>query len=311
MKRVLTLLIAVLLALNTSGLETAYAAPGCAASLMPAFTAYQATILCKSMGSAIGFSQIPAVDNSIDLGSAAFTWRTLYTGTSIIAKTSEILRVRQDPNRLFTFDGSSDTALTLTFGDGTTAVQKLTISAATADAADDGTLQLCGGGAYAADGSRGACIILPGEEVSGGSDISYVAGGGDTHIFYTGSTQTMSIGTTGLVTTAAGLTNTTGATTNSAAADFIASTSGGTLSLQEATAGATCMGSFTANGITQVDVTTSCATTGSRLFFTKTSTSTVNGSCYVFAAPNNTLFSVKCLATDTGTYNYIIIHEAP
>lgn len=87
-----------------------------------------------------------------------------------------------DAQRLFTFDASSDTALTATWGDGgTTAVQILTVSASTADADDDSSLVLAGGGA--AGGTRGASITLPGEEVAGGSDITYNAGTGDTHIF--------------------------------------------------------------------------------------------------------------------------------
>lgn len=93
--------------------------------------------------------------------------------------------------------------------------------------------------------------------------------------------------------------------------DLRFSASGTTVAIQEATSAATCMGSVTANATTPVDVTTSCATTNSRVFLTKTSTSAVNGSCYISTAPNNTKFTITCLATDTGTYNWVIFHEAP
>lgn len=95
------------------------------------------------------------------------------------------------------------------------------------------------------------------------------------------------------------------------AGDIIAATSGGTLSLQEATAGAACSGSVTANAATPVVTSTTCWTTGSRTFLTKTSTSAVNGSCYISATSNGVSFTITCLATDTGTYNWVIFHEAP
>lgn len=97
-----------------------------------------------------------------------------------------------DANRLLTYNAASDTALTLKFGDGgTTAVQQLLISASTADADDDSTLILAGGGADG--GTRGASITLPGEEVAGGSDITYNAGTGDTHIFQVAGTSEVTI----------------------------------------------------------------------------------------------------------------------
>ncbi len=203
------ILFAILLALGVLT-DNAHAI-SCAASLMPTFTSNQATLLCATfpISSTATATLKPNGDNTLDLGATSFSWRSLYLGTSRISKTSDILRVEQDANRLFTWDASSDTAFTATFGDaGTTAVQKLTLSASTPDADDDSTVQLCGGGAYAADGSRGACILLPGEEVSGGGDISYVAGAGDTHVFSAGSTTTMTIGATGDVAAVGQLTST-------------------------------------------------------------------------------------------------------
>lgn len=197
MKKILALIASLLVA------QSAHA-DACSAALVPTFPANQATKLCATFPiSSVALATLrPGTDNAFDLGATSYSWRTLYLGTSRISLTSDILRVRQDANRLFTWDGSSDTALTFTFGDGgTTATQIFTASASTADADDDSTYRICGGGAYAADGSRGACIVLPGEEVVGGGDISYVAGGSDTHVFYTGSTQTASISAAGLLTT--------------------------------------------------------------------------------------------------------------
>lgn len=103
-----------------------------------------------------------------------------------------ILQLEDDANRLISFTAASDTALKMKFGDGgTTAVQQLTISASTADADDDSTLILAGGGADG--GTRGASITLPGEEVSGGADIVYNAGTGDTHVFAIAGTGELTI----------------------------------------------------------------------------------------------------------------------
>lgn len=193
MKKIIALVLSLFVA------QTAFA-DTCAKNLTNVFTSNQAVKLCATFtgSSTISASLIPGTDNTYDIGDTTHTLRTLYTGTSIIAKTSEILRVRQDAQRLFTFDGSSDTALTLTFGDGgATAVQQLVISASTADGDDDSTVILAGGGADG--GTRGASITLPGEEVAGGSDITYNAGTGDTHIFNVAGSLAATISATTLV----------------------------------------------------------------------------------------------------------------
>lgn len=234
--------------------------------------------------------------------------------TVLNSSASDLLRfqLEDDANRTIQCSAASDTALSCTFGDGgTTATQRLTLSSSTADADDDSSLVMCGGGAYAADGTRGACIFLPGEEAAGGADALYVAGASDTHTFYAGSTETMSIGATGLVTSAAGLTATTGnvtATTGS----FIASTSGQTLQLQEATAADKCMGTLTLTAATPVVTATTCAKTASRIFLTRTSIDAdTSGDMAVTAISNGVSFSVTSEANDTGTVNWLIINEAP
>lgn len=133
------------------------------------------TVLNADAGDTIKFSiggttEVTVDDNSMTFSGATFT---LSSAGDVILKTDN------DAQRLLTFGASSDTALTLQWGDaGTTATQILTFSPSTADADDDATLQL-----GFASGTRGAGITLPGEEVSGGGDITYNAGTGDQHIF--------------------------------------------------------------------------------------------------------------------------------
>lgn len=113
----------------------------------------------------------------------------------------------------------------------------------------------------------------------------------------------------GVVTARAGLVTTTGNVT-STAGDIVASTSGGTLALQEATAGAKCMGSLTANGSTPVVTATTCALTNSRILLSRTSAETGVVQAWLTAITNATSFEITGEAGDTGTYNWIIFHEA-
>jgi len=199
-----------------------------------------------------------------------------------------ILQLEDDANRLINFSAGSDAALSATWGDGgATATQILTVSASTADADDDSTLILCGGGGTA--GTRGACITLPGEEVSGGGDITINTGTGDFVLFSSAGTAVAAISST---------------------LGLSFQQSGTTIEIQEATAGAACSGTLTANGGTPVVVSTTCATTGSRIFTQRTSaeTGTVNG--WISAISNGVSFSFTSEAADTGTYNWFIIHEA-
>lgn len=179
MKRILSGILSLLLICsNVAQADT------CATNLMPAFAPNQAIALCQKLNDSISESLIPQTDNAIDLGSTSKTFRTLYTGTSRIAKTSDILRVRQDAQRLFTWDASSDTAFTQTFGDGgTTAAQVLTISGSTADADDDSTLILASGGATG--DTRGSFVSLIANEAASGGDATVSAGnvaGGEVYI---------------------------------------------------------------------------------------------------------------------------------
>lgn len=114
-----------------------------------------------------------------------------------------------------------------------------------------------------------------------------------------------------LITAGAGLTATAGDIT-ATAGEFISSTSGKTIALQEATAAASCMGTLTCNGASDVTTATTCATTGSRIFLTRTSLDAdTTGDFYVKSIDTGVSFTVACEASDTGTLNWIIFHEAP
>lgn len=90
------------------------------------------------------------------------------------------------------------------------------------------------------------------------------------------------------------------------------SASGSTVALQEATAGAACMGTLTCNGASDVVTSTTCATTGSRIFLTRTSLDAdTTGDAYVKSISTGVSFTVACELNDTGTLNWIIFHEAP
>ena len=119
-----------------------------------------------------------------------------------------------------------------------------------------------------------------------------------------------------LLTSANAITVTSGAITATSgnlvatAGDVVLSTSGKTLRLQEATAGAKCMGGLTATGATPVVTATTCAETASRIFVSRTSAETGAVEVWVSAISNGVSFSVTGEAADTGTYNWIIVNEA-
>lgn len=292
-KKILIATIAVLVTSITAQADT------CSKALTGLFTAQQATKLCGTfldVGTGISETLLPSPTNTLDLGGTSNTFRSVYIGTSRISTTSDILRVRQDAQRLFTWDASSDTAFTWTFGDaGTTATQGLIISASTADADDDSTMYICGGGGTAA--TRGSCIYLAGEEAAGGGDVYYYAGTADTHVFNVAGSPILTLSST--------------AVTAAAAMDF-ATGAGGTVAIQEATAGSACSGTGTCNGATDVTLTTSCATTGSRIFLQRSSADTDGvGQMYVKSISTGVNFVVNCVtANDTSTFNWIIFHEA-
>lgn len=94
--------------------------------------------------------------------------------------------------------------------------------------------------------------------------------------------------------------------------DFASVASGNTLAIQEATAGSACSGTLTANGASDVVTSTTCATTGSRILLTRTSALTAAlAEAYVKSISTGVSFTTNAVATNTSTYNWFIIHEAP
>lgn len=88
--------------------------------------------------------------------------------------------------------------------------------------------------------------------------------------------------------------------------------SGTTLAVQEATAGSACSGTLTCNGASDVVTSTTCAITGSRIFLTRTSLDAdTTGDAYVKSLSNGVSFTIACELNDTGTLNWLIVHEAP
>lgn len=97
-------------------------------------------------------------------------------GISLTSESAYVITVDGDPQRKFTFDASSDTALTMKFGDGgTTAAQEFTISGSTSNTDDDSVLNLTGGGSLT-NGS-GAYIQLYGNQASGFGAVNIITGG--------------------------------------------------------------------------------------------------------------------------------------
>ena len=94
--------------------------------------------------------------------------------------------------------------------------------------------------------------------------------------------------------------------------DLVIANSGRTVSIQEATAGSACSGTLTLTAATPVVTSTTCATTGSRIFLTRTSIDAdTTGDMAVTAISNGVSFSVTSEANDTATVNWVIFHEAP
>lgn len=277
-------------------------------NMKPELAGYLAGLLIND---SVAHSIIPGTDDTYDLGSTSFSWRSIYFSTSLIAKTSAVLRVRQDAQRLFTFDGSSDTALTFKWGDGgTTATQTLSISASTADADDDSQLVLASGGASGTD--RGAYIQLRGNEASSGGNVTMVSGtvasadvdlyaNDDLNIKKADGTTVWSLDTatgvfTSLVTNGGGI---------------VLANTGSTIAIDSGTAASACKGTGTFNGTTAVTVTTTCASTSQHVSITPTSdpAGATAAYCWTTNIVNGTSFDVDCDQANDGTFSWVIIKE--
>lgn len=139
------------------------------------------------------------------------------------------------------------------------------------------------------------------------------AASGESIEFHVAGAEEATLSSTGALSTDSGITAATGNIT-STAGSFVASTSGGTLHLQEATAGTKCMGTVTANGTTAVGVSTTCALTASRIFVSRTSlvaAGVTEPGCWATNIVNATSFDLDCNdAGEDSTFNWVIINEA-
>lgn len=87
--------------------------------------------------------------------------------------------------------------------------------------------------------------------------------------------------------------------------------SGGTVAIQEATAGTACSGSATATGATAVVISTTCATAGSQVILSRSSAPSGTAICWWDTLVAGVSFNLDCTAAETGTFDWLIVHETP
>ncbi len=187
-----------------------------------------------------------------------------------------------------------------------------TVQANTADAADTFGFCITGGGGLDASGAyaRGGKVCAYGNEHASLAGRVVIEGNG--LILIRSGTAGITIRTAAAQDLNLGVDDTSLWAVKATTHDLVANTSGDTLSLQEATAADTCMGSLTCNGASDVVTNTTCATTGSRIFLTRTSLDAdTTGDYYVKSISNGVSFTVACETSDTATLNWIIFHESP
>lgn len=232
---------------------------------------------------------------------------------NIISDSGDFIKfvLQGDANRLINMIGTSDTAVKITWGDGSTASQILQFNSSDADASDDGALVLAGGGDE--DKTRGGYVQINGNEFSGAGDVLLATGsaaGSSVLVDLNATAGTLSIRDSAAA-EILGIVESTGVVTKSKASDLNFAVGLATIGFQEAVAGTACSGTLTANGATPVVTSTTCATTGSRIFLSRTSAETGTVNAWVSAISNGVSFSITSEAADTGTYNWVIFHESP
>ena len=84
-------------------------------------------------------------------------------------------------------------------------------------------------------------------------------------------------------------------------------TSGKTIKIPDGTTASACMGSATANGTTAVTVSTTCASTGARVFITRNAAPSGTALCWATNIVNGVSFDLDCSGAETSTYNWFII----
>lgn len=130
------------------------------------------TVINADSGDVIILSPGGTSEVTFDNGTITYTDPTGY----IRSAGGMVIQADSDGQRAFTFDASSDTVQTLTFGDGgTTAAQELFIGASTADADDDGASYLLGGGGSSS--TRGGRVTVQGNEYASTGGSAALVGG--------------------------------------------------------------------------------------------------------------------------------------
>lgn len=296
-------------------------ADSCATSLMPLFTQYQAAKICGTFGA--GYIGTQANNTYISARNAAnganiSVWKVDATDDTVLnADSGDVIKLSVAGTSEVVID---DDKLNFAIA----AAGSPLIGTSSVDATDSDTLVFSSASAYG--DTRGGGAKLYGNEVSTvGGGIDLLAGNVSTasinaileHSSSTFNVKDTTSGTVftvtdaGAVTAATSITATAGNIT-ATSGDFVASAAGKTLSLQEATAGAKCMGSLTCNGASDVTTSTTCATTSSRIFLTRTSLDAdTTGDYYVKSISDGVSFTVACETSDTATLNWIIFHESP
>ncbi len=94
--------------------------------------------------------------------------------------------------------------------------------------------------------------------------------------------------------------------------NIVLDTTGTTLKMHDGTAASACMGTGTLNGTTAVTISTTCASTGARIFLTMTADPTATDSCTMWAGNivDATSFDIDSDETDcSATVNWLIIKD--
>lgn len=306
MKKIFISLVFLLSLLSTEFAREAFA-DACGAALTGTFPAGQATKLCSSFPYSAGgsptFSSLVTFEQGFISENDGEIEQDLIVGGS--CDISE--NIALDGNLIF-----GATSGKIIPGATSLLIRNNADDATNVTIADNGAVTLNSGGLSVSGDTVLASGLQVGTNIYLDSATAKVIPGATSFTFRNHADNADNLGITdaGVVTARAGLTATTGNIT-STAGDIIASTSGKTLRLQEATAGAKCMGTLTANGATPVVTSTTCAETASRIFLSRTSAETGVVQAWISAISNGVSFSITGEAGDTGTYNWIIFNEAP
>lgn len=249
-----------------------------------------------------GFISLQGADvGGAGLGGDVYITAAAPAGDIFIAATGisgDIFLRSQNQTKLTLAPSTADTT-DLTYGDGNPD-WLTTIRSVTDDGADTSVLKITGGGAVGT--TRGSTLTLYGADALTYPGYAFLASAD------AGWVQLSSIG--GEITLITG--GHSRWSVKNASGDLYALTSGNTIALQESTAADACMGTLTCNGASDVTTATTCATTGSRIFLTRTSLDAdTTGDYYVKSISNGVNFVVACEVNDTGTLNWIIFHETP